>query len=60
MTKTFCDRCGKEIKEEYGWITHRTLYASIKLLPGKNILSGLNERICTYAQNAKIVIFIGL
>lgn len=35
MTKTFCDRCGKEIKEECGWITHRTLYASIRLIPGK-------------------------
>lgn len=35
MTKTFCDRCGKEIAEEYGWITHRTLYASIRLLSRK-------------------------
>ena len=35
MTKTFCDRCGKEITKEYGWITHRTLYASIRLMPGK-------------------------
>ena len=35
MTKTFCDRCGKELVKTYGWITHRTLYASIKLLPGK-------------------------
>lgn len=35
MTKTFCDRCGKEIAKEYGWIVHRVLYASIKLLPGK-------------------------
>ena len=35
MTKTFCDRCGKEITNEYGWITHRTLYASIRLFPGK-------------------------
>ena len=35
MTKTFCDRCGKEIKKEYGWITHRVLYASIRLLTVK-------------------------
>ena len=35
MTKMFCDRCGKEIKEEYGWITNRMLYASIRFLPGK-------------------------
>jgi hypothetical protein len=35
MTKMFCDRCGKEITKEYGWITHKTLYASIKFVPGK-------------------------
>ena len=35
MTKTFCDRCGKEITKEYGWIRHRTLYASIRLLLSK-------------------------
>ena len=35
MTKMFCDRCGKEITKEYGWITHRTLCASIKLVPGR-------------------------
>jgi len=26
MTKTFCDRCGKEIPEGYGWLAHRTLF----------------------------------
>ena len=36
MTKTFCDRCGKEITKEYGWITHRTLYASIRLFMRNN------------------------
>ena len=35
MTKTFCDRCGKEIMKEYGWITHRTLYTSIRFLSMK-------------------------
>ena len=35
MTKTFCDRCGKEITKEYGWIKHRTLYASIRLFTTK-------------------------
>lgn len=35
MTKTFCDRCGKEIKQEYGWITRKRLYANIRLIPGK-------------------------
>lgn len=35
MTKTFCDRCGKEITKKYGWIVHRTIYGTIKLLPCK-------------------------
>lgn len=35
MTKIFCDRCGKEITEDYGWIIHRMLFACIRLLPGK-------------------------
>lgn len=35
MTKTFCDRCGKEITKEYGWIVHRMIYGTIKLLPCK-------------------------
>ena len=35
MTKTFCDRCGKEITKKYGWLIHRQLYASMRLLPGK-------------------------
>ena len=34
MTKTFCDRCGKEITKKYGWIIHRRLYASITLFSG--------------------------
>ena len=33
MTKTFCDRCGKEITKDFGWIRRRTLYTSIKLIP---------------------------
>ena len=34
MTKTFCDRCGKEIiKSKYGWLTHRTVCSTIRLCP---------------------------
>ena len=34
MTKTFCDRCGKEIQKNnhcniYAWITHRCYYATL-------------------------------
>lgn len=37
MTKTFCDRCGKEIKEDnhrgvYAWITHRCYYARLRMI----------------------------
>ena len=36
MTKMFCDRCGKEIiTKEHGWITHKTLYASIRFFTAK-------------------------
>ena len=36
MTKMFCDRCGKEITKEHGWIKHKTLYASIRLFSGRH------------------------
>lgn len=37
MTKTFCDRCGKEIQRKcgmglYAWITHKVLYAKIRMV----------------------------
>lgn len=39
MTKTYCDRCGKEIPKDeihkrdvYGWITHRSMYATLRLI----------------------------
>lgn len=36
MTKTFCDRCGKEIKEDdciglRAWITHKCCYAKLRM-----------------------------
>jgi hypothetical protein len=41
MTKTFCDRCGKEIKKVdhtsiYAWITHRALYATLRMIGSKS------------------------
>lgn len=34
MTKTYCDRCGKEIQgSKYGWIRHRIRYAEQRLIP---------------------------
>lgn len=35
MTKTFCDRCGKEITKEHGWLKHRTLYGTISFIVKK-------------------------
>ena len=37
MTKTFCDRCGKEIQRScgvglYAWIMHKVLYAKIQMV----------------------------
>ena len=34
MTKTFCDRCGKEIVEnrKYAWLNYRKIYARMKLV----------------------------
>ena len=30
MTKSFCDRCGVEIKPgKYAWINHKTIYARL-------------------------------
>ena len=34
MTKTYCDRCGKEIQgSKYVWIRHKTRYAIQRLIP---------------------------
>ena len=34
MTKSYCDRCGKEIeKHKYGFLKHITIYSKIKLYP---------------------------
>lgn len=39
MTKTYCDRCGKEIPKNethkydvYGWMIHRSMYATLGLI----------------------------
>lgn len=58
MTKTFCDRCGKEIIKEYGWITHRTLYAArISFLPGRKHTEWTESKdlyICPECENSYI------
>lgn len=33
MTKTFCDRCGAEIKQENGWLRRKALYSVLRLVP---------------------------
>ena len=61
MTKTFCDRCGKEITNEYGWLTRSTLYASIKLIPGKNHPEWSkreDQYICPECENSYIQWFM--
>lgn len=36
MTKTFCDRCGKEITHKpFAWINHKTVYAKLSLTPSQ-------------------------
>ena len=61
MTKTFCDRCGKEITKEYGWIIHRMIYASIKLLPGKEHTEWskrADQHICLECEDSYIQWFM--
>ena len=66
MTKTFCDRCGKEIKKVdhrsiYAWITHRALYATLRMIGGKSEEGNWKKRLMLiYAQNVRIATFIGL
>jgi len=37
MTKTFCDRCGKEINmHEYSWLRRRIIYVEARLIMYKN------------------------
>ena len=57
MVKTFCDRCGKEITKEYGWITRRILYTSIRLCPGKKHDEWSNRKdlyICPKCEDSYI------
>ncbi len=34
MVKTFCDRCGAEIKErKYAWLSRKVVYVNSKMIP---------------------------
>lgn len=35
MTKTFCDRCGKEIEQEYAWLSRKVYYTTARLCTTK-------------------------
>ena len=57
MVKTFCDRCGKEITKQHRWITHRTLYARISLVPRKENTEWSNETdlyICQECEDSYV------
>ena len=57
MTKVFCDRCGKEIKKEYGWISRKIYYTNIRLCPGKEHAEWSKKEdsyICPECENSYI------
>lgn len=61
MTKTFCDRCGKEITNKCGWITHKTIYAIIRLVPWKEHTEWseqVDKYICPECENSYIQWFM--
>lgn len=33
MVKTFCDRCGVELKESNAWLSRKMIYVKAKLIP---------------------------
>ena len=49
MTKTYCDRCGKEIQgSKYALIRHKTWYAKQLLIPAfvRDDWEGVDKYIC--------------
>ena len=45
MTKTFCDRCGKEIvTKKFAWIRHQSLYAKFNFASTQGSDEGLRDR----------------
>lgn len=63
MTKTFCDRCGKEIKEKdhlgvYAWITHKCCYAKLRMTTYDNLFVSDDKYICPECENSYISWFM--
>lgn len=59
MTKTFCDRCGKEIKEEdhrgiYAWITHKCCYAKLRITTYDTLFQTDDKYICPECEDSYI------
>lgn len=62
MTKTFCDRCGKEIEKDnrhcsiYAWITHRCYYATLRMIGSDEGLAHRTDDryICPECENSYI------
>lgn len=45
MTKTFCDRCGKEIiKSKYGWLIHRIAYSTVRLCSSSSDVGTVRDK----------------
>lgn len=59
MTKTFCDRCGKEIlPRKYAWIRHQSIYAKLTL---EGCAEGLRDKdmyVCPECEKSFIQWFI--
>ena len=61
MTKTFCDRCGKEIsntegKNFYAWITHTCYYAKLRMIGSSSRLNWKSDDkyICPKCEESYI------
>ena len=54
MTKTYCDRCGKEIQgSKYAWLQHKTRYAVQRLIPSsmRKDWKDVDKYICPDCEN---------
>lgn len=60
MTKTFCDRCGKEILEKnrfslYAWVTHRCFYSTLRMISsGDPKMESDDKYICPECEDSYI------
>lgn len=63
MTKTFCDRCGKEIhKDSYAVLMHRTIFARQRLMPScfREEWKDADKYICPECEDEYIRWFMNL